>query len=114
PAKAFRPWAGPGLAAMALREFEAFDTKTQAKKNVVRAIEAVAERLGNTPTVCRKCYVHPEIIDSYMDGSMLETLKQIADEEMSENLGDLRPEEAAVLGLLQQRLTHSVREGHGA
>jgi DNA topoisomerase-1 len=109
-AKDFRTWSGTVLAALALREFEAFDTKTQAKKNIVRAIEAVAERLGNTPTICRKCYVHPEIIDAYMDGSMLETLKQIADEEMSENVADLRPEEAAVLGLLQQRLTRSVRE----
>jgi DNA topoisomerase-1 len=107
-AKDFRTWAGTVLAALALREFEAFDSKTQAKKNVVRAIEAVAERLGNTPTVCRKCYVHPEIINTYLDGSMLETLKQIADQEMSDNLHDLRPVEAAVLGLLQQRLSRSV------
>ena len=53
-AKDFRTWAGTVLAALALREFEAFDTQTQAKQNVVHAIEAVAERLGNTPTVCRK------------------------------------------------------------
>jgi len=111
-AKDFRTWAGTVLAAMALREFEAFDTQTQAKSNVVRAIETVAERLGNTPTVCRKCYVHPEIINTYLDGTMLETLKQIADREMTENLHDLRPEEAAVLGLLQQRLSRSV-EGNG-
>jgi DNA topoisomerase-1 len=109
-AKDFRTWAGTVLAAIALREFEAFDTKAQARKNVVRAIESVAERLGNTPTVCRKCYVHPEIIDAYLDGTMLETLKQIADQEMSDGLGSLRPEEAAVLGLLQQRLTRSVEE----
>src|SRR5207237_9313410 len=109
-AKDFRTWAGTVLAAMALREFEAFDTKTQAKKNVVRAIESVAERLGNTPTVCRKCYVHPEIIDAYLDGTMLETLKQLADQEMTEHLADLRPEEAAVLGLLQQRLAKTVRQ----
>jgi DNA topoisomerase-1 len=114
-AKDFRTWAGTVLAALALREFESFDTKTQAKKNVVRAIEAVAERLGNTPTVCRKCYVHPEIINTYLDGTMLESLKQIADREMSENLHDLRPEEAAVLGLIQQRLSRSVEgNGHGA
>ena len=107
-AKDFRTWAGTVLAALALREFESFDNKTQAKKNVVRAIERVAERLGNTPTVCRKCYVHPEIIDAYLDGTMLETLKQIADQELSEALHELRPEEAAVLGLLQQRLARSV------
>jgi DNA topoisomerase-1 len=109
-AKDFRTWAGTVLAALALREFEAFDTQTQAKKNVVRAVEAVARLLGNTPTVCRKCYVHPEIIDAYMDGSMLDALKQKADQQMSENLTDLRPEEAAVLGLLQQRLRQSARE----
>jgi len=93
------------LAALALREFEAFDSQTQAKKNVVQAIERVAERLGNTPSVCRKCYVHPEIIDAYLDGSMLETLKQRAEREMAMALDTLRPEEAAVLALLQQRLS---------
>lgn len=109
-AKDFRTWAGTVLAALALREFEAFDSKTQAKKNVVRAIETVAERLGNTPSVCRKCYVHPEIIGSYLDGTMLETLRQIADQELAEAVHDLRPEEAAVLGLLQQRLTRSIED----
>ncbi len=107
-AKDFRTWAGTVLAALALREFEAFDSQTQAKKNVVAAIEHVSERLGNTPTVCRKCYVHPEIINAYLDGSMLETLKQIAEQEMAESLADLEPEEAAVLALLQQRLSQEV------
>lgn len=107
-AKDFRTWAGTVLAAVALREFESFDSKTQAKKNVLRAIENVAERLGNTPSVCRKCYVHPEIIDAYMDGTMLETLKQIAEQEIAETLSELSPEEAAVLTLLQQRLVQSV------
>lgn len=107
-AKDFRTWAGTVLAALALREFETFDSQTQAKKNVVRAIESVSERLGNTPTVCRKCYVHPEIINAYLDGSMLETLKQIAEQEMTETLHALRPEEAAVLALLRQRLAQAV------
>src|SRR5262249_2716011 len=74
-AKDFRTWAGTVLAGMALREFEAFDTKARAKANLVRAIERVAERLGNTPSVCRKCYVHPELINAYLDGSMLATLE---------------------------------------
>ena len=65
-AKDFRTWAGTVLAALALQEFEAFDSQTQAKKNIVRAIESVAERLGNTPSVCRKCYVHPMVLDSYL------------------------------------------------
>jgi DNA topoisomerase-1 len=103
-AKDFRTWADTVLAALALREFEAFDSKTQARKNILRAIERVAERLGNTPTVCRECYVHPEIIDAYLDGTMLDTLKQIAEQELSVTLTELSPEEAAVLALLQQRL----------
>jgi DNA topoisomerase-1 len=104
-AKDFRTWAGTVLAAMALQEFERFDSKAQRKRNIVRAIEHVAGRLGNTPTVCKKCYVHPVILESYLDGSMLDTLKQRAQKEIVESLNKLRPEEAAVLGLLQQRLT---------
>jgi len=105
-AKDFRTWAGTVLASLALREFEAFDSEAQAKKNIVAAIEHVAERLGNTPSVCRKCYVHPEVIGAYLDGSMLKTLRRRAEEELSEGIGNLKPEEAAVVALLQQRLRH--------
>jgi len=110
-AKDFRTWAGTVLASLELQEFEMFDSQTQAKKNIVRAIEAVAEKLGNTPSVCRKCYVHPAIVDAYLDGSMLETLQQRAEAEMMESLRELQPEEAAVIGLVQQRLARE-QEGH--
>jgi DNA topoisomerase-1 len=103
-AKDFRTWAGTVLASLALQEFQSFDSETQAKKNVVAAIENVSERLGNTPSVCRKCYVHPAVLDSYLDGSMLETLQQITQQEMCESLHQLKPEEAAVMALLQSRL----------
>jgi DNA topoisomerase I len=103
-AKDFRTWAGTVLAAIALQEFREFDSAAQAKKNVVRAIESVAERLGNTPSVCRKSYVHPLVFDLYLEGTLLETFEQLAAEELRENLGELRPEEAAVLAILQQRL----------
>ncbi len=103
-AKDFRTWAGTVLAAMALQEFEAFDSQAQAKKNIVRAIERVAERLGNTPSVCRKCYIHPAVLEAYLDGSMIDALRQRADQEMDDFRGHLRPEEAAVLALLQNRL----------
>ncbi|HKQ37124.1 MAG TPA: DNA topoisomerase IB [Verrucomicrobiae bacterium] len=106
-AKDFRTWAGTVLAAIALRELEKFDSQTQAKKNVLRAIEAVAERLGNTPAICRKCYVHPMVLDAYMDGALLETVKQRAQEQWNSSIGKLRPEEAAVLALLQKRLAQS-------
>lgn len=103
-AKDFRTWAGTVLAAIALREFEKFDTQAQAKKNLVRAIESVAEKLGNTPSVCKKCYVHPAIFDSYLDGSIADVLKQRAEEQLKTTLDKLSPEEASVLSLLQQRL----------
>lgn len=106
-AKDFRTWAGTVLAALALREFEKFDSQTQAKKNVVRAIESVAEKLGNTPSICRKCYVHPAIIDAYLDGTVLEALRNAAEDELTEELHSLHPEEAAVLAMLQQRLQHA-------
>jgi DNA topoisomerase I len=109
-AKDFRTWAGTVLAAMALQEFEAFDSQTQAKKNVVRAIERVAERLGNTPSVCRKCYVHPVILDAYLDGSMIDALRRRARQEMEASLGNLHPEEAAVMALLQNRLAREGKE----
>ncbi len=104
-AKDFRTWAGTVLACMMLREFEPFESDTQAKKNVVRAIEAVAKRLGNTPSVCRKCYVHPAVLESYLGGSMMETVEHRVEREMEERSQALRQEEFALLHLLEQRLT---------
>jgi DNA topoisomerase-1 len=106
-AKDFRTWAGTVLAAWALNEFEAFDSETQAKHNVVRAIERVAERLGNTPAVCRRCYVHPAVLDAYLDGSLIEQLKDQVDGELTDALSKLPPEEALVLAFLQRRLAQA-------
>jgi DNA topoisomerase-1 len=102
-AKDFRTWAGTVLAAIALREFEQCNSQRQAKRNITQAIESVAQRLGNTPAICRKCYVHPAVFDSYLDGKTIETLEQRAEKEMS-RIHQLRGEEAAVLALLQRRL----------
>ena len=107
-AKDFRTWAGTVLACMALQEFSAFDSENEAKKNVVEAVKRVAERLGNTPAVCRNSYIHPVILDSYLDGSMLESLRQRAADELAESGHELRPEEAAALGLLQARLAREL------
>ncbi len=110
-AKDFRTWAGTVLAAQALQEFGEFDSEAHAKRNVVAAIEAVASRLGNTRAISRKSYVHPAIIEGYMDGSMRQTLKERAEEEL-EDLKDLPPEEAAVLVLLRQRLAREQQDLH--
>jgi DNA topoisomerase-1 len=103
-AKDFRTWSGTVLAAWALSELEEFDSEAQAKKNVVRAVEAVAEQLGNTPAISRKSYVHPTVIDAYLDGDVVRAARQRAEEQLSESLDDLSAEEAAVLALLRTRL----------
>jgi DNA topoisomerase-1 len=107
-AKDFRTWAGTVLAALALSEFGAIDTEAKAKKNVRAAIERVSARLGNTATICRKCYVHPTIVNSYMSGELLLEIKQEVDTELRENLPQLKPEEAAVLALLERRIAHEI------
>lgn len=103
-AKDFRTWAGTVLTAMALSLQGPVENDAQAKKNIKDAIAAVAKILGNTPTVCRKCYVHPMVLESYLDGDMIEGLKQETEETLSENLEDLRAEEAAVMSFLQAKL----------
>ena len=113
-AKDFRTWAGTVLAARALQEFQAFDSQAQAKRNVVQAIESVAKRLGNTKAVCRKCYIHPAVINLYMDGSLLQTLTRRVKKELTRSLHGLPAEEAAVLTLLQQRLKWEEQGVNGA
>ena len=103
-AKDFRTWTGTVLAALALAEFERFDTQAAAKKNVRAAIEKVSARLGNTPAVCRKCYVHPEVIDSYMSEALVLQIEEEVERELRDGVGGLRPEEALVLAFLQRRL----------
>jgi DNA topoisomerase-1 len=106
-AKDFRTWAGTLLTCMTLREFEVYESDTQAKKNIVQAIKTVAARLGNTPSVCRKCYVHPAVLDCYLSGSIKAVRKRV---EQAENLsGALQQEETALMRLLRQSAT-----GNGA
>jgi DNA topoisomerase I len=107
-AKDFRTWTGTVLAAMALAEFESADNKARARKNVTRAIERVSSRLGNTPTICRKCYVHPEIVNAYLDGGLLLDVRQSIDDELKDELEALRPEEAAVLAFLRARVARDI------
>jgi len=104
-AKDFRTWTGTVLAALALAEFERFDSQAAAKRNIRAAIEKVAARLGNTPTICRKCYVHPQILDSYLSESLVLEADQEVERELRGDVAALRPEEALVLAFLRQRLT---------
>jgi DNA topoisomerase I len=64
----------------------------------------VAKKLGNTRAVCRKCYIHPAVIDCYLEGSLVDTLSRAVNREMAESLSELRPEETAVMAILEQQL----------
>ena len=117
-AKDFRTWAGSVLAGEMLRQIGPFTTATQAKKNVVQAITEVAKRLGNTPSVCRKCYVHPAVLESYLSGKMAEVseeqveeikeeireVKHELEQEIAGHTAALHKEEQALVSLLKQRL----------
>ena len=105
-AKDFRTWAGTMLAARELREAGPAASRKEAEKNIVRAIDAVAERLGNTRTVCRKYYVHPAVLIAYLDGI---TAPQAAPPDAPPRgreraTAALRREEIVVLQFLQERV----------
>ena len=109
-AKDFRTWAGTVLAARALQEFEKFTSQAEAKKNLLQAVEAVARMLGNTPAICRRCYVHPVVLESYLDGTLVDQLKRQAEQKLATGVRKLPPDEAAVLMLLQQTLSRATSE----
>jgi len=107
--KDFRTWAGTVLAARLLGECEACASDSQAKKNIVQAVEQVAKRLGNTKAVCRKCYIHPAVFDAYVDGSMMDTIAQRA-RKVTRAPEKLTAEELAVVRLLQRRVMPDLRK----
>ena len=96
--KDFRTWAGTVHAAEFLRACGPCTSQTESKRNIVRAVESVAKRLGNTKAVSRKCYIHPTIFDAYVDGLMTK-LRILKRKPAPFALSDC---EAAVLTLLQK------------
>jgi DNA topoisomerase-1 len=99
-AKDFRTWAGTLLSALALNVQGGFETKNQANTNIKAAICAVAELLGNTPAICRKCYVHPAVLEAYLAKTGIPGVK----EAMQKSRGSrLRSTELAVLRFLTSR-----------
>ncbi len=103
-AKDFRTWAGTVAAAQTLTELGEFTSQTQAKKNITEAIKQAAKQLGNRPATCRKYYVHPAIIDAYMDGSLLSTMKEQEEQETQDSPYALNAQERGVLAVLEQQL----------
>jgi DNA topoisomerase-1 len=104
-AKDFRTWAGTVLAAIALNHLGPSPTKKEAKANIKTAVTAVSKLLGNTPAICRKCYVHPAIFETYLSGDSIEGLKQKTAEALETDEIDLEADEKAILKFLKDRLT---------
>jgi DNA topoisomerase I len=102
-AKDFRTWGGTMLAARELRERGAPASKSEANRNVLAAIDAVAERLGNTRAVCRKYYVHPALIDAYFMGDTIPQPQPERHTRRSRHAA-LRRDEILILQFLQERL----------
>lgn len=101
-AKDFRTWAGTMYAAAALRQLGPQPAEREAKRNVVRAIDQVAERLGNTRAVCRKYYVHPVVIDAYIRGVVPPLPPPPKDPKRERRSAAIRREEAAVLQFIER------------
>lgn len=109
-AKDFRTWAGTLFAALKLAELGATGEREQAEKNVLAAIDAVAERLGNTRDIARASYVSPRIIDHYLEGSVIAYHGEQLEEVIAAEQGDLTEEERALLDLLNKRLRRELRK----
>jgi DNA topoisomerase-1 len=108
-AKDFRTWTGTMLAAESFREMGSAATKREAERNVLRAIDRTAERLGNTRAVCRKYYIHPALIEAYLDGAVLPPLPERVWQERRSHGPTLRRHEAEVLAFLKARVGTSSR-----
>ena len=103
-AKDFRTWMGTMLAAQSLREMGPAPTRRAAERNVLAAIDRTAERLGNTRAVCRKYYIHPALMEAYLDGDVLPPLPESAWQERRPHGPALRRHEAEVLAFLKARV----------
>jgi DNA topoisomerase-1 len=100
-AKDFRTWAGTMLAARALAELGPAELVGERKKNVIAAIDRVAERLGNTRAVCRQYYIHPAVLAAYDKGHVV-SVTTTRTPERGEGTLSLRDEEVAVLRFIEE------------
>jgi DNA topoisomerase-1 len=110
-AKDFRTWTGTVLAAKALRSLGTPETQREAKRKLTEAVKSVAQYLGNTPAICRKCYVHPRVFEAFLDGALMPA--EDAPEKSVQEDG-LRADEESVLSLLREQAARDAQEQRGA
>lgn len=100
-AKDFRTWGASQLAAVKLAEIGTGENETQIKKNIVNAVKTVAEELGNTPTVCRSSYIHPNVLKAYAQGLVLDAFTPRRQRRAKRIENVLEPEELSLLKLFE-------------
>jgi DNA topoisomerase I len=108
--KDFRTWAGTLFAAVKLAELGATEDTGQAEKNVLEAVDEVAQRLGNTRDIARASYISPRVIDHYMEGSVVEHHAEQLEEVIAAEQEDLTEAEKALLRLLKRKLRRELRK----
>lgn len=108
--KDFRTWAGTLVAAVKLAELGAEEDEKRAKKNVLQAIDAVAERLGNTRDIARSSYVSPRVIEHYLEGAVIVRQAERLEEVIAAEQGDLTQDEESLLELLQRKLRRELEK----
>jgi len=108
--KDFRTWAGTLIAAVTLAELGATEDSKAAEKNVLSAVDAVAERLGNTRDIARASYISPRVIDHYMEGSVIAYYGERLEEIIAAEQGGLTEGEEALLELLNRKLRRELRK----
>ncbi len=108
-AKDFRTWAGTMLVADALRNMGPAKTKREAEKNIIAAVDVTAKRLGNTRSVCRKYYIHPVLIEAYLEGSVLPPMPDRKWSKRKSKGPTLRQHETDVLAFIRARLKPHTR-----
>jgi DNA topoisomerase-1 len=113
-AKDYRTWTGTVLAARTLAECDATECATAAKRNLNLAIKQTAARLGNTPTICRKSYIHPAIISAYLEGGLRLEIVEVVTGDLAPGAGALDPAEKAVLAFLSSRCGQDASPGAAA
>lgn len=109
-AKDFRTWAGTVLAYRALRALDAGGDDRTARHNVIEAVRFTSDRLGNTPAVARRSYVHPAVLEAYLEGSLGSALLEAAEEQSDPPTAADPREEAEVVALLRKRLDRGSRK----
>ncbi|WP_338802108.1 DNA topoisomerase IB [Pseudomonas sp. RSB 5.4] len=95
-AKDYRTWAGSALALAVLRELQ-WESEAEAKRHVVEMVKSVSKQLGNTPAVCRKCYIHPAVVERFLLGALAELPRPRVRK-------GLRSEEVALAMFLEQMM----------